>query len=147
MILAELFTMTEIEAPAERVWQILTDFARYPEWNPFIRRIHGEPLRRAELDVLIQPDGAKPVRFRPRIVTFRPPKELRWLGRARLPGLFQGEHRFVVEHLGPRRSRLIHEQRVRGLLVPFLRARLEEPVRRGFDAMNLALKQVAERYA
>jgi hypothetical protein len=147
MLLAELFTMTEIEAPAERVWHILTDFARYPEWNPFIRRIDGEPIRRAALDVLIHPDGAKPRRFRPHIVTFRPPKELRWRTRARLPGLFQGEHRFVVEHLGPRRSRLIHEQRVRGLAVPFLRARLEEPVRRGFEAMNLALKQLAERYA
>ena len=144
MILAELFTMTEIEAPAERVWQILTDFARYPDWNPFIRRIHGEPLRRAELDVLIQPDGAKPVRFRPRIVTFRPPKELRWLGRLPLPGLFDGEHRFVVERLGQSRSRLIHEERFRGLLVPFLRRNLEGPVRRGFEAMNLALKQLAE---
>jgi hypothetical protein len=146
MVLAELFTMTEIEAPAERVWHILTDFARYPEWNPFIRRIDGEPLRRAALELLIQPHGARARRFRPRIVTFRPPKELRWRARARLPGLFQGEHRFVVEHLGPSRSRLIHEQRVQGLLVPFLRARLEEPVRRGFDAMNQALKQLAERY-
>jgi len=53
----------------------------------------------------------------------------------------------MAKKIGPRRSRLIHEQRVRGLLVPFLRARLEEPVRRGFDAMNLALKQLAERYA
>jgi hypothetical protein len=145
MLLAELFTMTEIEAPAERVWHILTDFARYPEWNPFIRRIEGEPSRRAALDLVLQPEGAKPRRFRPRIVTFRPPKELRWRARTRLPGIFQGEHRFVVEDLGSRRSRLIHEQRVRGLAVPFLRARLEEPVRRGFDAMNLALKQVAER--
>jgi hypothetical protein len=107
MLLAELFTMTEIEAPAERVWHILTDFARYPEWNPFIRRIEGEPIRRAALELLIHPDGARPRRFRPHIVTFRPPKELRWRARARL----------------------------------------EEPVRRGFDAMNLALKQLAERYA
>jgi hypothetical protein len=145
MILAELFTMTEIEAPAERVWHILTDFARYPQWNPFIRRIDGEPVKRAALDVLIQPDGARPRRLRPRIVTFRPPKELRWRARARLPGWFHGEHRFVVEHLGVSRSRLIHEQRVRGLAVPFLRLRLEEPVRRGFDAMNLALKRLAER--
>jgi hypothetical protein len=144
MLLAELFTMTEIEAPAERVWRILTDFDRYPAWNPFIRRIRGMPERRAELDILIQPDGGKPRRFRPRIVTFRPPKELRWLGRLPLPGLFDGEHRFVVEHLGERRSRLIHEERFRGLLVPFLWRGFQGPVRRGFEAMNLALKQLAE---
>jgi hypothetical protein len=144
MLLAELFTMTEIDAPAERVWHILTDFGRYPDWNPFIRRVQGAPERRAELDVLIQPDGGRPMRFRPRIVTFRPPKELRWRGRLPFPGLFAGEHRFVVEHLGKTRSRLIHEDRFRGLLVPFLYRRIRGPVRGGSEAMDLALKRLAE---
>ena len=39
----EVFSEIDIQAPAERVWQVLTDFASYPEWNPFIRRINGEP--------------------------------------------------------------------------------------------------------
>jgi len=39
----EVFSEIEIQATADRVWQVLTDFARYPEWNPFIRRISGEP--------------------------------------------------------------------------------------------------------
>jgi hypothetical protein len=143
MMLAELFEMVEIDAPAERVWQILTDFRRYPEWNPFMPRVAGEPARRAELEVLVQPDGTRALRLRPRIVTFRPPRELRWL--ARLPGLFVGEQRFVVESLDPTRSRLIHEKRFRGLLVPFVRRVLDGPVKRSFEATGLALKQFAER--
>ena len=143
MLLAELFAMIEIDAPAERVWQVLTDFRRYPEWNPFMPSVAGEPVRRAELDVLVRPDGARAVRLRPRIVTFRPPKELRWT--ARLPGLFAGEQRFVVEALDAARSRLIHEKRFRGLLVPFLRRKLDGPVKRSFDATGLALKRFAER--
>ncbi len=143
MLLAELFEMIEIDAPAERVWQILTDFRRYPEWNPFMPRVAGEPARRAELEVLVQPDGARALRLRPRIVTFRPPRELRWL--ARLPGLFVGEQRFVVESLDPTRSRLIHEKRFRGLLVPLVRRVLDGPVKRSFEATGLALKQFAER--
>jgi hypothetical protein len=30
---------TEIHAPIELVWQIMTDVAAYPQWNPFIVRI------------------------------------------------------------------------------------------------------------
>jgi hypothetical protein len=143
VLLAELFSMIEIDAPAERVWHALTDFGCYPEWNPFMRRVAGEAARRAELDVLVQPDGAKAVRLRPQIVTFRPPRELRW--RARFPGILVGEQRFVVEALDPARSRLIHEKRVRGLAVPFLRRLLDGPVKRSFDATGLALKTFVER--
>jgi len=143
MLLAELFAMIEIEAPAERVWQVLTDFGRYPEWNPFMPSVAGEAARRAELEVLVKPDGRRAMRLRPRIVTFRPPRELRWL--ARIPGIFVGEQRFVVEELASARSRLIHEKRFRGLAVPFVRRVLDGPVKRSFDATGLALKQFAER--
>jgi hypothetical protein len=143
MLLAELFAMIEIDAPAERVWHALTDFRRYPEWNPFMPRVAGEPARRAELDVLVRPDGVEALRLRPRIVTFRPPKELRWT--ARLPGIFAGEQRFVVEPLDASRSRLIHEKRFRGLAVPFVRRVLDGPVKRSFDATGLALKAFVER--
>jgi hypothetical protein len=145
VLLAELFAMIDIDAPAERVWHVLTDFHRYPEWNPFMRRVAGEAARRAELEVLIQPDGARALMLRPRIVTFRPPRELRWRWLARLPGMFVGEQRFVVEHIDSSRSRLIHENRFRGLLVPFVRRLLDGPVTRSFEATGLALKQFAER--
>jgi uncharacterized protein YndB with AHSA1/START domain len=31
----------EIQAPAERVWAVLTDFGAYHEWNPFIYQAAG----------------------------------------------------------------------------------------------------------
>ena len=29
----------DIDAPVERVWEVLTDFERYGEWNPFTTRV------------------------------------------------------------------------------------------------------------
>ena len=34
-------TETLIQAPPQRVWSVLTDFAAYSQWNPFIVSITG----------------------------------------------------------------------------------------------------------
>ena len=45
----ELCTEIEIQASSEQVWQILADFARFPQWNPFIRRAKGQAKAGARL--------------------------------------------------------------------------------------------------
>jgi len=37
--------------------------------------------------------------FRPTILKAEPERELRWLGRLLLPGLFDGEHVFEIEQI------------------------------------------------
>jgi hypothetical protein len=75
----ELRAEIEIGAPPERVWQVLTDFGAYPEWNPFIRSIEGEPRVGSRLKVRIQPPGARAMTFRPTVRAAKPARELRWL--------------------------------------------------------------------
>ena len=139
----ELRTETVIEAPAERIWQILMDFDAYPGWNPFIRRIRGTPETGSRLDVLLGAPGTRPMRFRPRVLAMVPNRELRWFGHLGIPGLFDGEHIFELTPLGPRSTRFVQRERFRGIFLPFLARRLETDVRRGFDAMNRALRDRA----
>ena len=49
----ELHSEIQIDAPAERVWKLLTDFDSYPQWNPFIRNIGGLPAPGERLEVLL----------------------------------------------------------------------------------------------
>ncbi len=141
---AYLATATDIAARPERVWAVLTDFERYPEWNPFLLRIAG-PLRvGARLEVRVAPPGGRPMTFRPRLLVAKPGRELRWRGRLLVPGLFDGEHAFQLEGRGQRGTRFRQEERFSGLLVPLFAGDSLERVRRGFEEMNIALRRRAE---
>lgn len=135
-------TRVEIAAPAARVWGVLTDFARFPEWNPFITRIEGVAEPGALLRIEIRPPGKSAMTFRPRILVARPGKELRWLGHLLVPGIFDGEHAFELEERGGTCS-CRQSERFAGLLVPFLGGALVA-TQRGFEAMNAALKRRVE---
>src|SRR5436309_16033380 len=136
----ELRTDIEIDAPVERVWDVLTDFDRFPDWNPFIRWIRGNAQVGSRLDVFLGASGTRGMRFRPKVTKVVPNRELRWLGRLGLPRLFDGEHIFEIEPLGPTRARFIQSERFRGLLVPLMARSLNRDARRGFEEMNRALR-------
>ena len=134
-------TAIEIAAPAEVVWAALVDFRAYPRWHPSMLSVEGRPAEGERLRITFRRgDGA--VTLRPRIVRFEEKRELRWLGHVVLPGLLDGEHRFVVEPLDPGRCRLRQEERFRGLLVPFMAKELRTDTRRAFDEANAALRRL-----
>lgn len=74
-----------------------------------------------------------------------PQRELRWLGHLFVPGLFDGEHAFIIEALEPGRVRFIQREVFTGLLVPMFSRMLDKDTKRGFMEMNNALKMRAER--
>ena len=140
---SELRTEIEINAAAERVWKILTDFHAYPGWNPFVTRISGETREGAQLEVTLEPPGGSAMSFRLTVLAAEPGRELRWRGRLLVPGLFDGEHYFIIEPLDARRVRFVQGENFSGALVPFLSGVLSR-TGVGFAAMNEALKRRAE---
>ena len=140
-------TEIAIQATPERVWTILTDFAKYPEWNPFIREASGEVKTGSRLEVRIHPPEGSAMTFRPTVKEASTGRELRWLGHLLVPGLFDGEHSFVIEPAGAGEVRFRQDEHFRGLLVPLFPRRMYERTQRGFEEMNRALKERAERPA
>jgi len=140
-----LHTQIGIDAPPSRVWEVLTDFPSFPEWNPFVREARGELREGARLQVTLQAGERKPFRARPRLRRVRPDRELRWLGRLGMPGLFDAEHVFRIAPVDDgSASLLVHEERFRGVLVPLVWKGLEADTRQAFEAMNVALKARVE---
>ena len=144
-MLLEIATSVRIAATPERVWAMLLDFPRYPEWNPFVRSIEGSPTESSRLKVTISPPGGKSMTFRPIVLRNIPRQELRWKGKLLLPGLFDGEHYFGLVPASDGSTQFTHGERFTGLLVPLFRGTLERDTKAGFEAMNAALKQRLER--
>lgn len=140
----EIRSEIEIQAPAEVVWDVLADFGRFGEWNPFMPRAEGNVEEGARLEVRIEPPGGTGMTFKPMVTRLRPRRELRWLGRLWIPGLFDGEHIFEIESLGEDAVRFVQRERFKGLLVPLLWRSLDRNTRQGFEQMNRALKERAE---
>ncbi len=142
-----LHTEIVIAAPSEDVWSILTDFAAYPGWNPFIRRISGGLETGTRLEVDLAPPGGRAMTMRPTVREVQPGRLLRWLGRVGLPRLFDGEHSFEIDPLGEGQVRFVQSERFSGVLVPLVMAFVGASTKQGFEAMNLALKERAEAMA
>lgn len=133
-----------IHASIETVWNILTDFDVYPEWNPFIKSFTGNIREYERFEVQLHPPGGKPMTFKPRCLALKPHREFRWLGHLGIKGLFDGEHLFELESLKNGDTRFSQSEQFRGILVPLIWRMVGESTLEGFVAMNQALKQRAE---
>lgn len=140
----ELHTEIDIDARPEQVWEILMDFADYPEWNPFIKSISGNAAVDSRLKVRIEPDGDKPMTFEPKVVAADVNKKFAWRGKVLMSGIFDGQHEFILEPLADGKTRFVHREEFSGLLVPVVWPMLEAKTKRGFIQMNEALKKRAE---
>ena len=140
-------TGIDIAAPPWRVWRVLTDFAAYPAWNPFLTRVDGRPEQGARLRVRVEAPGRSALTLTPWVVAVETGRELRWRSRLLLvPGLLDGEHAFHLEWLAEgRATRLRQAARFSGLLAPLAGAGgVLDTTRRGSEAMDAAVKALAE---
>ena len=140
----DLRTETTINATPERVWQVITDTAAYPQWNPVIVRLEGQ-LHPGQTIEFENRTGKNSMIFRPTILKADQYRELRWLGRLWLPRLFDGEHYFILTPTPDgKKTHLQHGENFKGLLVPFVRNWLNGEIKTGFTRINDALKTRAE---
>lgn len=141
----EVYTEIVIDAPAERVWQVLADVENYSNWNPFIRKISGELYESSKLKVTIDPQFGGEMDFDIKVGRLWYGREMIWIGRTLMTGLLDGRHYFKTEKLPDGKVKFINMENYSGLLLYPTWLFIEPPARKGFEAMNMALKAEAER--
>jgi hypothetical protein len=130
-----------INAQAGQVWDELTDFNKFPDWNPFIRKVAGEIKTGNTIEVTMQLMGGKPLVFTPVILALEKNKFLQWEGKLFIPGIFTGRHTFQLIETKKNRIKLIQREDFEGILVPFFNY---DSTIGGFKLMNNKLKERVE---
>ncbi|MEW9517755.1 SRPBCC family protein [Streptomyces tubercidicus] len=136
-------TAVDIDAPLDKVWDVIVDFDRYGEWNPFILEARGKAEAGQKLWLRMQrPAKADEEVHTPTVTVVEKDRHLQWSGIIRHAMVFRARHEFLLEE---RESgvRLRQREDFGGLTMPLAGGmvwRIEE----GFLLMNAALKVRAE---
>jgi len=138
----EIRTEINIRTTPEKIWTILTDFEKYPQWNPFITSIKGQVEQGNKIQVRIEPPNGKGMTFNPTVITKDKNKELRWLGKLLFSGLFDGEHKFELIDNGNGTVTFRQSEKFTGIFVWMFNP---EKTRQGFTEMNKKLKELSEQ--
>jgi hypothetical protein len=134
-----LTTHLALDAAADDVWRMLTDFAGYRHWNPFITSAAGSLSVGERLDLTIRPPDGRPKRITPWVTAVEAGRYVEWLSHRGMPGIFDTRHSFTLTPMaGGARTLLQQSGTFTGALVRFAGGELE-PTREGFNAMNEAL--------
>jgi len=141
----EIKTEILINASPDKVWKVLTDFKAYPAWNPFITSVEGEVFEGSKFKVRIQTLGSSPMSFEPVCLSFNKNVEFSWLGKLVMKGVFDGKHSFELIEVNKGKTKFIHREEFKGMLVPLFWKNLDVNTRWSFEMMNDKLKEIVEK--
>ena len=136
-------TEIDIQAPAEKVWDILTDIDHYEDWNPFLFKADGKAIFNENIDVTYERNGREATlhcKVCRKIIN----RELCWNYSVLMKPFFSGRHTYKIDPVDGKTVHFTQIETIKGLFAPlFLK---EDTVIEGFRAMDQALKLRAERH-
>lgn len=140
----EISTEITIQATKADVWTVLTDFRSYPRWNPFIQEIKGDLKVGSKLELKIVTPQKKIRKYNPVVTVVSPNNELRWQGKAFMPGILDGERIFRISNEAETLVRFEHKEIFGGLGALIGGKFLVKDIFESESNMNRALKLEVE---
>ena len=136
----------EIAAPASFVWDVLVDYASYPEWNPYTIAVDTTLEIGERIDLTLpNPDGSDGTMLnREFIRVVDPPHHLRYDTGSEYPGLLGMRDQYVTE-LAPDRCTYHTTDTLSGELADLVMESNGAWIKAGFDSVAEALKVRAEQ--
>jgi len=133
---------TEIEASADTVWAIISNFSKWSDWHKSsveVRTKNGVPI------VLKTQMAGVPLRINLNKVKIVERRHLEWSGTLPIIGsLLSGIRKFTLSALSESRCKLIQEETFCGVLSGFVKRKLITSYQHRYDLHNEKIKAIAE---
>jgi hypothetical protein len=140
-------TAFPIEASPDAVWDVLTDFGSYSEWNPSLPSISGELRTGGSVSLTLGMPGRPSPKVKATLGDVAPGQHLTWHGNAGADWLFAGDREFLIDRQPDGTVLFTHTEDIHGALFPLFRAVMGNAIQRSHDGFNVALKERAEARA
>jgi uncharacterized protein YndB with AHSA1/START domain len=136
----------EIAAPAAFVWDVLTDFADYPQWNPYTVAVSTSLEIGTPIDLTLpNPDGSDGTFLnREWVRVVDPPHHLRYDTAEEMPGIFAVRDQWITP-LAAGRCAYHTTDTISGKYADKVMEMTGDWVKAGFDSVANALKARAEQ--
>lgn len=136
-----------VRAPAPLLWEVITDFDRYGEWNPFVVSCQSSLREGEPIDMRVQIFESFVQPQRETILQHVPGERLSYGLAPKAFGSLASRRLHEVTDRGPRESEYRSHFVLEGWLSPFTELLLGSRLDRGFRAMTRALVSRAELIA
>jgi uncharacterized protein YndB with AHSA1/START domain len=135
----------EIAAPAAFVWDVLVDYEKYPEWNPYTVAVSTTLEIGTAIDLTLPARDGSDTTFlnREYIRVVDPPHHLRYDTADEIPGVFGIRDQWITA-LGPDRCTYHTTDTLSGKYADIVMEKTGDWIKAGFDSVAHALKARAE---
>lgn len=144
--MASLYTEIEINAPKQKVWQVLFQKDQWKYWNTFLFDCDSSvPFKQGQevFLALRRIPHEEETAFEPVVTRIQPYVCLSWV--SSIPG-FRNEYVFELQEIGVNRTQYIHKNYYSGLFTRLVLPLIRADEQRGNQRMARELKRYIERF-
>lgn len=139
----EIKTEIQIAARPSEVWNVLTEFNSWKEWNPTILLAEGTATIGSKLNITINGNGKGDANYQPNVLESSIPNSFRWRVNMMADFIFKNDRVFILQNRQGG-TYLIHKEEFSGMMVPLMWGMFEDFVGPTLEKMNEALKKKVE---
>jgi uncharacterized protein YndB with AHSA1/START domain len=134
-----------INAPSERVWQVIMDLDRYPDWNPYTIAMKSTLQIGAAMDMTVKMNDLITLDQTEYIRVLEQGHKVCWGINTDTPEFNSGERCQWLTPVDSGGTHYVTEDLIEGTANPLVTALFGNDVQVGFDAVAVALKKRAEQ--